>query len=80
MAARLLLTILIQCLHNLEHSNLDLTYGCRVPLFRREREHHILDGALDSSPGVGRDSHVQLGVRCTHLVVPCAMQQLKEDQ
>jgi hypothetical protein len=34
---------------------------CRVPLFRHEREHHILVGAPDSLLGVGRDSHVQLG-------------------
>jgi hypothetical protein len=29
---------------------------CRVPLFRHEREHHILVGAPDSLLGVGRDS------------------------
>jgi hypothetical protein len=38
-----------------------MTDDCRVPLFRHEREHHILVGAPDSLLGVGRDSHVQLG-------------------
>jgi hypothetical protein len=50
-----------------------IAYGCQVPLFGREREHHILVGAPDSSLGVGRHSHVQLEVYCTLFVVPCAM-------
>jgi hypothetical protein len=37
-----------------------MAYSCRVPPFRREWEHHILNVAPDSSPGVGRDSHIQL--------------------
>jgi hypothetical protein len=49
-----------------------MTYGCRVPLFGQEREHHILVGAPTSSLGVGRHMHVQLGVRCIGLVVSCA--------
>jgi hypothetical protein len=57
-----------------------IAYGCRVPLFGREREHHILVGAPNSSFRVGCDSDVQLGVRCTLLVVPCAMQRLHEDR
>jgi hypothetical protein len=39
-----------------------IAYGCQVPLFGREREHHILVGAPDSSLGVGRHSYVQLEV------------------
>jgi hypothetical protein len=50
-----------------------MAYGCRVPLFRQEQEHHILVGAPHSLLGVGRDSHVQLGVYCTSLVILCAM-------
>jgi hypothetical protein len=57
-----------------------MAYGCWVSFFGREREHHILVGAPDSSLGVGRHSHVQLGVRCTHLVVLCAMRRLLVDQ
>jgi hypothetical protein len=38
-----------------------MAYGCWIPLFRWEWKHHILDGAPDSSLGVGHDSHVQLG-------------------
>jgi hypothetical protein len=56
-----------------------MTYGCWIPLRRRERKHHILVSAPDPSFGVRRHSHVQLGVRCTGLVVPFAVQQgLKE--
>jgi hypothetical protein len=47
-----------------------MVYGWQVPLLGREREHHILVGASDSSFGVGHHSHVQLGVYCTLLVVP----------
>jgi hypothetical protein len=50
-----------------------MAYGCRVPLFGREREHHILVGASDSLLVMGGDSHVQLGVRFTLLVIPCTM-------
>jgi hypothetical protein len=50
-----------------------MAYGCRIPLLRREREQHILVGAPDPSFGVGRHSHVQLGVRRTGLVVPFAV-------
>jgi hypothetical protein len=57
-----------------------MAYGCRVPLFGREQEHHILVGVLDSLLGVGRDSHIQLGVRYTRLIVPCAMRRLHEDR
>jgi hypothetical protein len=39
-----------------------IAYGCRVPLFGREWEHHIMVGVPDSMLGLGRDSHVQLGV------------------
>jgi hypothetical protein len=38
-----------------------MTYGCWIPLLRREPEHHILVGALDPLFGVGCHSHVQLG-------------------
>jgi hypothetical protein len=58
-----------------------MAYGCWIPLFRRERQDHILVGAPDHSFGVGCHSHVQLGggVRCTNLVVPFAVRQgLKE--
>jgi hypothetical protein len=57
-----------------------MAYGCQVPLFGQEQERHILIGAPDSLLGVGRHSHVQLGVRCTGLVVPCAMGWLLKDQ
>jgi hypothetical protein len=57
-----------------------MAYGCQVPLFGREWEHHILVGAPDFSLGVERHSHVQLGVHCTGLVVPCAMRRLLEGQ
>jgi hypothetical protein len=57
-----------------------MAYGCWLPLLRREQEHHILVGALASSPGVGRHRHVQLGVSCTGLVVPYIMRQVLEDQ
>jgi hypothetical protein len=50
-----------------------MAYGCRVPLFGWEWEYHILVGAPASSLGVGRHRHVQLGVRCTSLVVLCVM-------
>jgi hypothetical protein len=57
-----------------------MAYGCRVPLFRREQEHHILVGAPNFLLGLRRDSHIQLGVRCPLLVVPCAMWRLHEDR
>jgi hypothetical protein len=57
-----------------------MAYDCRFPLFGREREHHILVGAPASSLGVGRHRHLQLGVNCTGLVVPCAMRRLLEDR
>jgi hypothetical protein len=57
-----------------------MTYGCRLPLLEREREHHILVGSLASSLGVGCHRHAQLGVSCTGLVVPCAMRWVLEDQ
>jgi hypothetical protein len=60
-------------------SGMALVYGCRVPLFEQEWEHYILVGATNSSLGVGRHSHVQLGVRCTLLVVPYTMRWLLED-
>jgi hypothetical protein len=47
-----------------------MAYGCWIPLLRWEWEHHILVGAFNHLFGVGRHSHVQLGVRCTGLVVP----------
>jgi hypothetical protein len=47
-----------------------MAYGCRIPLFRWQREHHILVGPPDPPFRVGGHSHVQLGVRCTCLVVP----------
>jgi hypothetical protein len=46
-----------------------MTYGCWIPLFRRQREHHILVGPPDHPFGVGGHSHIQLGVCCTCLVV-----------
>jgi hypothetical protein len=52
---------LIQFLCVQVRSGMALTYGCWVPLFGREWEHHILVGAPDSSLGVGRRIHVQLG-------------------
>jgi hypothetical protein len=48
-----------------------MEYGCRIPHFRWQREHYILVGAFDPLFGVGDHSHVQLGVCCTCLVVPC---------
>jgi hypothetical protein len=57
-----------------------MAYGCRVPLFGWEREHNILVGAPNPLLRLGRDSHVQLGVHCTRLVVPCAMRWLDEDR
>jgi hypothetical protein len=46
-----------------------MAYGCWIPLFRWQREHHILVGHPDPPFGVGSHSHVQLGVCCTCLVV-----------
>jgi hypothetical protein len=57
-----------------------MAYGCRVPIFGREREHHILVVAPTSSLGVGHHRHVQLGVRCTSLVVPCAMRRVLQER
>jgi hypothetical protein len=50
-----------------------MAYGCRVSLLGQEWEHHILVGAFNYSFGVGRHSHVQLGVCYTLLVVPCVV-------
>jgi hypothetical protein len=47
--------------------------------FGWELEQHILVGAPTSSLGVGRHRHIQLGVNCTGLVVPCIMRQLLKD-
>jgi hypothetical protein len=57
-----------------------MTYGCQFRLREREWEHHILVGPPASSLGVGRHRHVQLGLSCTGLVVPCAMRRLLEDK
>jgi hypothetical protein len=57
-----------------------MAYGCWVPIFEREWKHHILVGAPTSSLGVGHHRHVQLGVRCTSLVVPCAMRLLLQER
>jgi hypothetical protein len=56
-----------------------MTYGCRFPLHGREWEHHILVGHPASSLRVGRHRHIQLGLGCTGLIVPCAVRQLLED-
>jgi hypothetical protein len=37
-----------------------MAYDCRIPLFRRQWEHHILVGPPDPPFGVGGHSHVQL--------------------
>jgi hypothetical protein len=50
-----------------------MAYGCQIPLFRWQREHHILVGPPDPLFGVGGHSHVQLGVCFTYLVVPFAV-------
>jgi hypothetical protein len=57
-----------------------MAYGCQLPFFGREQEHHILVGAPASSFGVGRHKYLQLGVSCTDLVVLCAMRWLLVDQ
>jgi hypothetical protein len=57
-----------------------VTYGCRLPLLGRVWEHHILVGAPASSLIVEHHRHVQLGVICTGLVVPCAMRRVLEDR
>jgi hypothetical protein len=44
---------LIQFFYVLVHSGMAMAYGCRLPLLRREREHHNLVGAPASSLGVG---------------------------
>jgi hypothetical protein len=56
-----------------------MAYGCWIPLFRWQREHHILVGAFDPLFGVGGHSHVQLGVCCTCLVVPFAVRRGVEE-
>jgi hypothetical protein len=56
-----------------------MAYGCRFPLHGQEWEHHILVGPPASLLGVGRHRHVQLGLDCTGLVVPCAVRRLLED-
>jgi hypothetical protein len=45
-----------------------MAYGCRLPFFRREWEHHILLGGPASSLGVGCYGH-ELGVSCTSVGV-----------
>jgi hypothetical protein len=50
-----------------------MAYGCQIPLFRRQREHHILVGPPNPLFGVGCHSHVQPGVCYTCLVVPFAV-------
>jgi hypothetical protein len=56
-----------------------MAYGCRFPLHGREWEHHILVGPPTSSLGVGHHRHVQRGLICTGLVVPCDVRRLLED-
>jgi hypothetical protein len=56
-----------------------MAYGCRFSLHGWEWEHHILVGPPASSLGVGCHRHVQLGLDCTGLVVPCAVRRLLED-
>jgi hypothetical protein len=56
-----------------------MAYGCQFPLRGQEWEHHILVGPPTSSLGVGRHRHVQLGLGCAGLVVPCAVRRLLED-
>jgi hypothetical protein len=56
-----------------------MAYGCQFPLRRREWEHHFLVGPPASSLGVGRHRHVQLGLGCTGLVVPCIVRWLLKD-
>jgi hypothetical protein len=56
-----------------------MAYGCRFPLRGREWERHILVGPPASSLGAGRHRHVQLGLGCTGLVVPCVVRWLLED-
>jgi hypothetical protein len=56
-----------------------MAYGCRFPLRGREWEHHILVGPPASLLGVGRHRHVQLGLGCTGLVIPCVVRRLLED-
>jgi hypothetical protein len=50
-----------------------MSYSCRIPLFRRQQEHHILVGASDPLFGMGGHSYVQLGVYYTCLVVQFAV-------
>jgi hypothetical protein len=58
---------------------MSMAYGCWFPLRGREWKHHILVGPPASLLGVGRHRHVQLGLGCTGLVVPCAVRRLLED-
>jgi hypothetical protein len=51
-----------------------MAYGCQIPLFRRQWEHHILVGPPDPPFRIGGHNHIQLGVCCTCLVVPFAVQ------
>jgi hypothetical protein len=56
-----------------------MAYGYGIPLFRWQREHHILVCPPDPLFGVGGHSHIELGACCTCLVVPFAMRRgLKE--
>jgi hypothetical protein len=50
-----------------------MAYGCQIPLFRQQRENHILVGASNRLFGVGGHRHVQLGVCYTCLVAPFAV-------
>jgi hypothetical protein len=56
-----------------------VAYGGRFPLRGREWEHHILVGPPASSLGVGCHRHIQLGLDCTDLVVPCTVRRLLKD-
>jgi hypothetical protein len=56
-----------------------MAYDCQIPLFRRQREHHILVGASDPLFGVGGHSQIQLGVCCTCLVVPFVVRRCVEE-
>jgi hypothetical protein len=56
-----------------------MTYGCRIPLFIWQREHHILVGASDHLFGVGGHIHIQLGFCCTCYVVPFAVRRGVEE-
>jgi hypothetical protein len=56
-----------------------MAYGCRIPLFKWQQEHHILVGASNPLFGVGGHIHVQLEGYCTCLVVLFAVRQGVEE-